>query len=492
MGYLCYFWYYQSLLFELLMLVLFFLFLVCYGEQEPTMVTNTSLYGKTNDDPFADTFQDPLCKLNLKESSEFVKSFPLPSNSIECRGFLEVSTQRRREGVNSVTHRRFEAPPTPGRPVFSFSNGNLPRRSFPSKWDDAEKWLISSSCHDSPAHTIKTSESSKIHRQCESFKPQIEVFAEKSRVTEEKISKSISSFRGSLTLDHHHYGSSAFNGATVSADVLKDKFTDEVESVLPNLGYSEPSRQGFFFRNSANTTMRDAGTEVIHEVKLKDVGTDMTPLGSSTTSRCHTPFKISSPARHNTPTNMSGPLASVNYNSTCNTIDISKLQDCHLAKLQIGSQYDSLTSNWSSREEEEEDISKSLRHFETGIASRKSISDSRAAAWEDEEKTKYCLRYQREEAKIQAWVNLQSAQAEAESRKLEVKIEKMRSNLEEKLMKRMAIVHRKAEEWRAAARVQHTEQIQKATEHAKRMISQHNLQLSSHSSCGCFPCRSNH
>lgn len=30
------------------------------------------------------------------------------------------------------------------------------------------------------------------------------------------------------------------------------------------------------------------------------------------------------------------------------------------------------------------------------------------------------FRYQREEAKIQAWVNLQSAKAEAESRKLEV------------------------------------------------------------------------
>jgi hypothetical protein len=31
------------------------------------------------------------------------------------------------------------------------------------------------------------------------------------------------------------------------------------------------------------------------------------------------------------------------------------------------------------------------------------------------------IRYQREEAKIQAWVNLESAKAEAQSRKLEVK-----------------------------------------------------------------------
>lgn len=35
-------------------------------------------------------------------------------------------------------------------------------------------------------------------------------------------------------------------------------------------------------------------------------------------------------------------------------------------------------------------------------------------------KSRFCCRYQREEAKIKAWVNLQDAKAEAQSRKLEV------------------------------------------------------------------------
>ncbi|KAF2300893.1 hypothetical protein GH714_018062 [Hevea brasiliensis] len=131
------------------------------------------------------------------------------------------------------------------------------------------------------------------------------------------------------------------------------------------------------------------------------------------------PIKNSSPARHNTPANKSGPLPSGNSSGTNSSINISQLQACHLAKLQHGSQYDSVTTNWSSREEEEEEISKSLRHFETGITGRRSVSDSRAAPWEEEEKTKCCLRYQREEAKIQAWLNLQTAKAEAQSRKLE-------------------------------------------------------------------------
>ncbi|XVF27147.1 hypothetical protein REPUB_Repub14bG0081500 [Reevesia pubescens] len=456
---------------------------------EPPLETNASLYGQSKDNPFADTFPDPLCKLNLKETSEFVKAFPIAAsnNNTDSRGggFLDVSIQRRREGVNSVTT-------TPGRPVFSFSGGNLARKSFPSKWDDAEKWLISSSCHESPAHTLKPPpESSKMTKQCDNFKQQTGVFAEKSRVTEEKVTKFVTNFKGLVSLEHHS-PTRGFSGIPGSTDVLlKDKFTDEVEPILPNLRYLEPSREGFLFRNSVCETMKDAGTEVFHEIKHKDVGTEMTPLGSSTTSRCHTPFKSSSPARHNTPANRSGPLVSANSNSSNSTIDISQLQECHLAKLQLGTQYDSITSNWSSREEEEEEVSKSLRHFETSSACRKSISDSRAAAWKEEERTKCCMRYQREEAKIQAWVNLQSAKAEAQTRKLEVKIQKMRSNLEEKIMKRMAVVHRKAEEWRAAAQQQHGEQMQGATAQAQKIINRNNS-FSGHSSCGCFPCNNSH
>ncbi|KAI4355360.1 hypothetical protein L6164_004141 [Bauhinia variegata] len=446
---------------------------------------NMNLYGKRKENPFADSFPDPLCKLNLRGTSEFVKSFPM---STESRNLHEVSAQRRREGTNSVTLRRpVESPSTPGRPVFSFTSSgrSLSRKSFPSKWDDAEKWLISTSCHDSPAHSIKVSESSKISKQqCDNFKQQMEDFAEKSRVTEERVSKAVPSlsFHGSASLDHH-ITATTFNGVSCSTDiVLKDKFTDKIEPIFPNFRCLEPTKEGFVFQNQK--AMKDACTEVVQEIQHRDVGTEMTPLGSSTTSRCNTPFKSSSPVRHNTPASRSGPLALANHNGTSCTVDIIQLEECHFAKLQLGSHYDSVTSNWSSREEEEEEISKSLRH-NTG---QKSDSDCRATTWEEEEKTKCCLRYQREEAKIQAWVNLQSAKAEAQSRKLEVRIQKMRSNLEEKLMKRMALVHRKAEECRAAARQQHLERIQKTTEQASKMMNGHNPLFSSHACCGCFPC----
>ncbi|OIV95165.1 hypothetical protein TanjilG_21555 [Lupinus angustifolius] len=419
-----------------------------------------NLYGKRTKDnnvknPFSDTFLDPLCKLNLNETSEFVKSFPMSNdnnNTTSKRTFLEAS-------VSAQSRRKLESPTTPTRPVFSFNSvvvgGNLSRKNFPSKWDDAEKWLMNSSNF----------------KHCDNFKQQQ---MEKTRVIHERVSKAVPNFQ-------------AFDGISCSSDiVLKDKFTESIEPIFRNFRYSEPSKEGFLFTNQCDESMKNACTEMIHN---KDIGTEMSPLRICTTSKCNTPFKSSSPARHNTPASSSGPLSlspNHNNNTSCNAVDFIRLEECHFAKLKLGTTtYDSVTSHWSSREEEEEEVSKSLRH--------NADSDCRTTTFEEEEKIKCCLRYQREEAKIQAWVDLQSAKAEAQSKKLEVKIQKLRSNLEEKLMKRKEVVQRKAEELRATAREQHFEQSQKATEQAQKIImNQHNTIVSAHNSCGCFPSNNNH
>lgn len=166
-----------------------------------------------------------------------------------------------------------------------------------------------------------------------------------------------------------------------------DKFPNELNPIIPKSGCSEPMQEVFLFENTYKKSMSEAAV-MAEEVKHRDIGTEMTPLGSSTTSRCPTPFKSSSPARHNTPNNRSGPLAP----DGSDTMDITQLQECHLAKLHLGSQFGSVTSNWSSREEEEEDVSKSLRHFEMSSECRKSVSESRSGGWLEEEKTKSCLR----------------------------------------------------------------------------------------------------
>lgn len=138
-------------------------------------------------------------------------------NGSESRGgggFSAQGTGRRREGVTTKRNVAAEAPPTPGMPIFGFSVGNhlslssASRNNFPSKWDDAQKWLFNG--HYSPAH-----HHSKLSKQCKGFKPQQEdqVFAEKSRVTEEKVSsKAIASFQRSISLDDHNSVRMDFNG----------------------------------------------------------------------------------------------------------------------------------------------------------------------------------------------------------------------------------------------------------------------------------------
>lgn len=126
-----------------------------------------------------------------------------------------------------------------------------------------------------------------------------------------------------------------------------DKFTNEVEQICPKFKCVEPMKEGFLFGNAVEKSAEDAISEIIHEVKHRDIGTEMTPLGSLTTSRCPSPFISTSPARHNTPTNRSSPLALENMD-VASTIDMMQLQDCHLAKLHNEPQFNSVTTNWSS------------------------------------------------------------------------------------------------------------------------------------------------
>ncbi|VFQ80625.1 unnamed protein product [Cuscuta campestris] len=340
--------------------------------------------------------QNPVCKLNLNETTEFVRSaFPAAQRS-------------------SLTKKSVEAPSTPGRPIFSFSIGNFSRKSVPSKWDDAEKWVANgSSCHDSPSHPHG-------FKYCNGVKP--------TEAAEE---------------DDDEKHSMASVGRSSSKP---DKFARELGSVGEKL-------------------MKCCAmpNEFKVDPELRDIGTSMTPMGSSAPSKCHSPMTIASPNGHNTPADRSGPLPpSTSTSASATDVIMQLLQERHFSKLQLATmQHDSVKSNWSTLDEEEDDVSKSLRHFEASNECQGlTISKPRSYPWEGEV-SKCCQRYQREEAQIRAWVNLQSAKAEAQSKKLEVKIQKMISKKEEKLMKRLAMVRRKAEEWRSAAQVQHREQMHK-------------------------------
>ena len=99
-------------------------------------------------------------------AEDFIKSLPISSNQSSDSSSSEMVNERRQsfstqksigEGRSSGQRKvmLMESPCTPGRGVFSFSSSlSGRRRNFPSKWDDAEKWVTSS--HESPAHSLKS------------------------------------------------------------------------------------------------------------------------------------------------------------------------------------------------------------------------------------------------------------------------------------------------------------------------------------------------
>lgn len=74
-----------------------------------------------------------------------------------------------------------------------------------------------------------------------------------------------------------------------------------------------------------------------------------------------------------------------------------------------------------------------------------------SASWEvSTETSKSISKVQREEAKITAWENLQKAKAEAAIRKLEMKLEKKRSSSMDKIMNKLRCAQKKAQEMRSS------------------------------------------
>ncbi|XP_047981990.1 uncharacterized protein LOC125223069 [Salvia hispanica] len=103
-------------------------------------------------------------------------------------------------------------------------------------------------------------------------------------------------------------------------------------------------------------------------------------------------------------------------------------------------------------------------------------------AWDVTESSRNMSKFQREEAKISAWENLQKAKAEAAMRKLEMKLEKRRSASMEKITKKLRDKQSKAQAMRSTL----SDQPPPPT-HRRRRISC-SMYFKFCSICSCFIC----
>ncbi|KAK4794765.1 hypothetical protein SAY86_012759 [Trapa natans] len=111
-------------------------------------------------------------------------------------------------------------------------------------------------------------------------------------------------------------------------------------------------------------------------------------------------------------------------------------------------------------------------------------TDAPSTAWDISDTTKDISKLKREEAKITAWENLQKANAEAAIRKLEMKLEKKRSSSMDKIMNKLRSAQKRAHEMRSSVSANQSHKIA-GTSH-KAVGPRRTHQMGSLS--GCFNC----
>ncbi|XP_051179558.1 uncharacterized protein [Lolium perenne] len=185
-------------------------------------------------------------------------------------------------------------------------------------------------------------------------------------------------------------------------------------------------------------------------VCLRDMGTEMTPIASKEPSRAATPLRATTPvARSPVPSRSSTPGR--------------RRQDEPPVSVAAG----------VVRTPEQAAVSNDFSGGEVdsnggvdGRVPRANTLESRAAAWDEAERAKFTARYKREEVKIQAWENHEKRKAEMEMKRIEMKAEQMKARAQEKLANKLAEARRVAEEKRASAEAMLNEGAARTSEKA--------------------------
>ncbi|VVA93065.1 unnamed protein product [Arabis nemorensis] len=324
-----------------------------------------------------------------------------------------------------------------------------PSRQIPSKWNDAEKWIMSrqnmvmrknGQGNRMPVRVVPDNvgyEHNK-SRMDPDQSSQIDVF--------EKFPNFVPSAPQPI-LTQGYGGNSLIDQSTQSNDLV-----DTTKASSHNDTRAGPA---------------------IRSVCMRDMGTDMTPIPSQEPSRSVTPVDATTPLRSPTSSLPSTPRggqkeeSSLSQDPSKNTRSEQLSEEEIKAKTRreivaLGVQLGKMNiAAWASKEEENDnnngDTEETLRiEF-----------DKRATAWEEAEKSKHNARYKREEIRIQAWESHEKAKLEAEMRRIEAKVEQMKAEAEAKIVKKIAMAKQRSEEKRALAEARKARDAEKAVSEAE-------------------------
>uniref|UniRef100_A0A5B6Z1G8 Putative Remorin family protein n=1 Tax=Davidia involucrata TaxID=16924 RepID=A0A5B6Z1G8_DAVIN len=300
---------------------------------------------------------------------------------------------------------------------FEFHKGNGTNRTShhrtalgkptPSKWDDAQKWLVNLS-RGGEKNQSKT-------------KPR------NSNADDRRLIAPVPKEE-----DYLDEGDGEENGCTDSASTIQyeveTKKVDCEESIW-----------------RINKPLENP-TSVVRSICLRDMGTEMTPIASQEPSRTATPMRATTPAARS-------PISSGS----------STPVRCQHGVQALESSQTGLSSTEGRGSGGATTVAENNNSEQAG---KLNPLESRAIAWDEAERAKYMARYKREEVKIQAWENHEKRKAEMEMKRMEVKAERLKSRAQERLANKLAATRRIAEEKRANAEAKLNEKVVRTSERA--------------------------
>lgn len=377
--------------------------------------------------------------------------------------------------------------------------GYLSRQtSISSKWNDAEKWIVSRQNVSQKNNVAKGALQNQTVNQMSSAAARGAVVPKISARPVQKMKRvnpALSAPRSILE---------RLSFASYQPKLVRHADVCPVSNAGANSEHHKATDTGSSIEVKPCNDTNDIPT-VQSSVSVRDVGTEMTPIPSQEPSRTGTPLGSRTPTRS---PNCSVPSTPVGGRSIASPpgedctddgpffhrkcgIHANELSDTEtrLKTRQeiaaLGIQLGKMNiATWASKEELE------LVSAAPSIADLERIRKeyaARAASYEEAENTKHTARFKKEEVKIEAWEGRQRAKIEYEMRRIEEFAERMRSEAMEKMAEKLEMTRRIAEEKRASANAKMNQQAAIAVQKAEKIRQTGRVPGSSILRCGgCF------
>ncbi|KAL3505164.1 hypothetical protein ACH5RR_035005 [Cinchona calisaya] len=336
------------------------------------------------------------------------------------------------------------------------------RRTLPSKWEDAERWIFSPVLVDGPVrHAVQQPQRRPKSKSGPLGPPGVAYHS--------MYSPAVPMFEGVNA--GNQIEDSPFSAGVMVADGLSlrcgGNFPASVEPCIARSvsvhGCSELISQSSLpgYLDEKLDDLEHSAAIASHTVSRRDMATQMSPKSSDHSSpKCESAISPSSPI-----------------------LPVIELQSMHSSKPEVRDvQVDErvTVTKWSKKNRARVP-GRGLGN--TDVWKRKAV-EIRSSGWDVSDTAKTISKIKREEAKITAWENLQKAKAEAAIRKLEMKLEKKRSSTMDKIMNKLRSAQKKAQDMRSSVLSNQSHQVAKTSQ--KAVSFPRTRQIGSFS--GCFTC----